>query len=319
MELESKFTLPQTMIEYNNFASFLKEQNKPDEKEDNLIQQLFGIESSQINMSMFFVPKNINQHYLKFDIPETWEGIHGSETGQYEINKAFEKLRRLSSGGKNIYPLEVDIFRAFKLCKRTNLKVVILGQDPYPDFDQKLNLPTACGLAFSGRKNGKTPGSLENIFTEIRNTFLGIPLNHYDLTSWAEQGVLLLNTCLTVNHGDPESHINERVWNFFIDYLLKTLSEEHPGLIFCLWGSKAKAYANGSGAVISKKRTYVLESGHPSTRNSSGPQFIGNGHFAQIYNIIEHLNKEIDKKNIELIKNQKEPLPHKEQINWALV
>lgn len=318
---EQNFTLPCTLTEYPTFKSFLDDQEKVEIKEDDLIGKLFGLnlENSNINLSMFIMPQEVQvQRYVNYQVPQTWENIFNSEIGSYEINRAFKKLQSIAAKGYNIFPLEEDIFRAFHLCKQDNLKVVILGQDPYHDFDQALSLPTACGLSFSGRRDGKKPGSLNNIFKEIDNTFPGIPLQHSDLSSWAEQGVLLLNTCLTVNQSSPESHIKEKVWNFFTEYVIKTISDEIPGVIFCLWGAKAKAYGIGSKAIIGRK-SVILESGHPSNLNSSVHKFVGNNHFAYIYYEIERQNTEIYEKNIILQQQQKPLLKFKEQINWSLI
>lgn len=318
-----KFVYPTPMQQYNSLQSFLSVQPTVENREEQLMKQIFGMnmQISNLNMNMFTSSIPNNSYYLSsFVCPETWEGIFNSEIGSYELNKAFEKLRRIGQLGNTIYPLENEIFRAFQLCKRTNLKVVILGQDPYPGFDDIVGLPMANGLSFSGRKGGKKPSSLNNVFKEISRTFEGIPLNHYDLTSWAEQGVLLLNTCLTVNHGSPESHIKEKVWNYFIEYVIKTISEENPGVIFCLWGAKAKAYANGNNPPINRKKSIVLEAGHPSNLNSgAATKFAENNHFAYIYQIIDQQNQQIYAKNLELQRENKPLLPYKQQINWILI
>lgn len=315
---QSQFYLPSTMVQYSSFRSFLDEQPTVQSKEELYMQQLLGMQLtiSNINMSMFTVSnKSLFQNW---NTPRTWEGIFDSEIGRYEIARAFQKLQSISNQGYTIYPLENEIFRAFELCPRDKIKVVILGQDPYPSMDDIVNLPMACGLSFSGRKGGKKPGSLDNVFTEIRRTFPGIHLDHYDLTSWCTQGVLLLNSSLTVNHGDPNSHAKEKVWNYFIEYVIKTISEENHGVIFCLWGGSAKAYNSGSTKIITSK-SIVLECGHPSSRNMSASKFSENNHFAYIYYYIEKYNQEIQKKNIELQAQSKPLLPFKEQINWTLV
>ena len=317
---QSQFYLPSTMVQYSSFGSFLSEQPTVQSKEELYMQQLLGTQltMSNINMSMFTVSISAKTLYQTWNIPKTWEGIFNSEIGRYEISRAFQKLQTIANQGYTIYPLENEIFRAFELCPRNKLKVVILAQDPYPSFDEIVNLPMACGLSFSGRKGGKKPKSLDTVFTEIRRTFPGIHLDHFDLTSWAQQGVLLLNTCLTVNHGDPESHIKERIWNYFIEYVIKTICEEQPGIIFCLWGAKAKAYNSGTTKIITSK-SIVLEAGHPSGMNTSASKFAENNHFAYIWHIINQQNEQIQKKNVELQEQGKELLPYKEQINWTLV
>lgn len=318
---ESKFELPCTLIEHSSFLSFLELQPKHVDKNQLILEKLLGSKTavSVLNSAMFTITQR--PKYETWKVPETWEGIFNSERGIIELTKSFEKLRVISSQGNTIYPLEQDIFRAFELCKRTNLKVVIIGQDPYPGFDDIVGLPMANGQSFSGRKGGKKPGSLNNVFTEIRRTFPDIPLNHYDLTSWGEQGVLMLNTCLTVNHGDPKSHIKERVWKYFTDYVIKTISDENPGVIFCLWGAEAKLYANGNTSIISRNKSVVLECGHPSNLNSSSSsKFAENNHFALIYYVINQRNEEIHKKNLKLQElGETTFLPYISQINWALI
>lgn len=320
-ETNCEFVLPSTMVTNQLFSDYLAQQPYLQCKNDYYLEQLLGskIAVSTLNASMLCMTNTSS--FTTWKVPETWEGIFNSEIGRYEIGRAFQKLQMIAHQGYTIFPHENEIFRAFELCKRNNLKVVIIGQDPYPKMDSIVGLPMANGLSFSGRKNGEKPSSLSNIFKEISTTYPGIPLEHYDLTSWAEQGVLLLNTCLTVNQGSPESHMKGefKVWNYFIDYVIKTISEENPGIIFCLWGAKAKALANGSSSIISKNKSIVLEAGHPSNLNSSTHKFLGNGHFAMIYYIIQKQNEDIERKNIENEKEGKHLLPYKQQINWALV
>ena len=310
----NQFYLPSTMIQYSSFTSFLDEQPIVQSKEELYMQELLGTQLtiSSLNMNMFNV--TTKQLYQNWKIPETWEGIFNSEIGKYEITKAFQKLQSLSNLNYVIYPLQHEIFRSFELCPRNKLKIVILGQDPHSSFDNDLNLPMACGLSFSGRKGGKKSKSLDAIFTEIKRTFSGIHLDHYDLSSWCSQGVLLLNMCLTVNHGDSGSHIKEKIWNYFIEYVIKTISEENNGIIFLLWGNSSKLYNNGSTKIITSK-SIVLESGHPNVTNS----FAENNHFAYIWQIIENQNEQIQKKNIELQTQGKPLLEYKEQINWTLI
>lgn len=307
------FNLPSTMIQYSTFREYLEsgEHKKPEEID--LIANLMAnsMQSMSLNMSLFStvdIPK-----FTKWKVPETWEHIFNSDIGIFELNRAYSKLRDIASRGNIIFPYENEIFRAFELCKWNKLKVVILGQDPYPKFDSIVNLPMACGLSFSGRKGGMKPGSLANVFTEIERTFSGMPLNHYDLTSWAEQGVLLLNTCLTINQGVPESHIKQKVWDDFIDYVIKTINDEKQGVIFLLWGNKAKSYTR----LLSSKKSFILEAGHPSNMNSSTHKFAENNHFAYIWHIINNRNQEIYNKNQTLPPDQH--IPYEEQINWSLL
>ena len=135
-----------------------------------------------------------------------------------------------------VYPPKDLIFNAFKVTSWDNLKIVVIGQDPYP------NIGEAMGLSFSVPKNIKTPKSLINIYKclnkdeKIKN--FKIP-NHGDLTKWAEQGVFLLNATLTVVHKEANSHQKTSGWSNFTDYVIKTISEKKKNIVFLLWGKFA--------------------------------------------------------------------------------
>lgn len=154
---------------------------------------------------------------------------------------------------KSIYPPAKEIFKAFDACPFDGVKVVILGQDPYHGANQ------ANGLCFSVRPGIPMPPSLVNIFKE-RKADLGksMPPNG-DLTFWAEQGVLLLNATLTVAAKSPGSH-QKKGWEEFTDAVIQKLSEEKENIVFILWG----AYAQKKGAMIDRKKHFVIESPHPS-------------------------------------------------------
>ncbi|NCN52398.1 uracil-DNA glycosylase [Candidatus Parcubacteria bacterium] len=169
-----------------------------------------------------------------------------------------------------VYPAPAHIFRAFELCPFENVKVVILGQDPYHGEGQ------ANGLCFAVGEDQKLPPSLKNIFKEIESDF-GKPLANRsgDLARWAEQGVLLLNATLTVRAHLPGSH-QGKGWEQFTDAVVKVLSEKRENLVFLLWGNYAKA----KGAHIDREKHLVLESAHPSPFSAYGG-FFGNTHFSQ--------------------------------------
>lgn len=168
-----------------------------------------------------------------------------------------------------VYPAPKYIFKAFELTPFEEVRVVILGQDPYHGPKQ------AIGLAFAVEEYITVPPSLKNIFKEIEND-LGKPLVHKtgDLTRWAEQGVLLLNATLTVRCGAAGSH-QGRGWELFTDAVIKVLSEEREHLVFMLWGN----YARQKGAHINREKHLVLESAHPSP--FSADRFFGNRHFSK--------------------------------------
>jgi uracil-DNA glycosylase len=170
---------------------------------------------------------------------------------------------------QHIFPPGKEIFRAFDACSFDDLKVVIIGQDPYHGAGQ------ANGLSFSVREGVRIPPSLVNIFKEISND-LGKPLPASgDLGRWAEQGVLLLNATLTVRASLPGSH-QKKGWEEFTDAVIKKVSDEKEHVVFLLWG----AHAQRKGEVIDRSKHLVLMSAHPSPF-SAGRGFFGCRHFSK--------------------------------------
>lgn len=178
-------------------------------------------------------------------------------------------LRDEKAAGKVIYPPGPDIFNAFDHTPFDKVRVVILGQDPYHGPGQ------AHGLSFSVQPGVRVPPSLQNIFKEIEGS-LGIPRPaHGCLTSWADQGVLLLNAVLTVEAGQAGSH-QKKGWEGFTDAAIEALNRERNGLVFMLWGS----HAQKKGQLIDASRHLILRSVHPSPL-SAHRGFLGCGHFAE--------------------------------------
>ena len=168
------------------------------------------------------------------------------------------------------FPLEKDLFNAFELCPFHKVKVVIIGQDPYPGEGQ------AHGLSFSVNDGVPFPPSLQNIFKEINND-LGTPIpTSGNLTRWAQQGVLLLNTILTVCPGGSNSH-KGKGWERFTNVVIKRLNDECEGLVFMLWGVKARK----KGRCIDSNKHLVLTSAHPSPRAVNCGCSFGKKHFSQ--------------------------------------
>ena len=180
------------------------------------------------------------------------------------------------------YPESSEIYKAFKLTPFDKVKVVILGQDPYHGPNQ------ANGLAFSVNRGVKMPPSLKNIFKELRND-LGVTMPaHGDLSKWAKQGVLLLNTCLTVKPGKPNSH-NNVGWQEFIIRTIVELSSRNSNIVWVLWGNKAKEFKK-----FIRNHHFVIESKHPSPF-SANKGFFGSKPFSKINSMLTFLNKsEID-------------------------
>ena len=168
------------------------------------------------------------------------------------------------------YPPENQIFNAFEYCPFDQVKVILLGQDPYHGMGQ------AQGLSFSVPKNIKHPPSLINIFKEIEND-LGNPYpKSGNLERWAKQGILLLNATLTVREGEAGSH-QKKGWETFTNAIIKKLSEEKEGLIFLLWGGFAKQKAK----YINAQKHLILTSGHPSPLSANRGFWFGNKHFSK--------------------------------------
>lgn len=201
-------------------------------------------------------------------INETWKEQLGAEFDKpyFASLVAFVKSEYKNS---TIYPPGKLIFNAFNLCPFDKVKVVILGQDPYHEPGQ------AHGLCFSVMDNVPFPPSLQNIFTEIANDLHKPVPASGNLTSWAEQGVLLLNATLTVRAHLAGSHQNKG-WETFTDDVIKLLSDRKEHLVFILWGG----YAKRKAALIDSSRHLVLTSAHPSPL-SAYRGFFGNGHFSK--------------------------------------
>jgi len=185
-------------------------------------------------------------------IAESWRIRlqHEFEKPYFQILTDFVKSEYQS---QTVYPPGPEIFRAFDWCSIDELKVVILGQDPYHGAGQ------ANGLCFSVRSDVKMPPSLQNIFKEI-HTDLAKPMPaNGNLERWAKQGVLLLNATLTVRASSPGSH-QQKGWELFTDEVIKIISTEKENVVFILWG----AYAQKKGEVIDKNKHLIIKSAHPS-------------------------------------------------------
>jgi uracil-DNA glycosylase len=168
-----------------------------------------------------------------------------------------------------VYPPGKEIFKAFDACDFENVKVVIIGQDPYHGPGQ------ANGLCFSVRDGVRVPPSLVNIFKEIKNDLGKDIPSSGNLERWAQQGVLLLNATLTVKAGTPGSHQNKG-WELFTDAVIRKISDERQHVVFLLWG----AYAQKKGEIIDRNKHFVLMSAHPSPF-SADRGFFGNKHFSK--------------------------------------
>ena len=182
-----------------------------------------------------------------------------------------------------VFPDMYDLFSALKATPYSKVKVVILGQDPYHEPGQ------AHGMAFSVKPGVQIPPSLLNMYKEINLEF-GYPIPKIGyLMKWAEQGVLLLNTVLTVRSGEPNSHQNKG-WEIFTDEIIRQLNARHDGIVFLLWGNNAKKKKE----LITNPQHYILETVHPSPLSASRG-FMGCGHFKKANEfLISNLKSPID-------------------------
>lgn len=202
----------------------------------------------------------------------TWKKILEKEQKQlyYQELIAFVRQERKEH---IVYPPEGQVFTCFNLTPYENVKVVILGQDPYHQPNQ------AMGLAFSVQKEQPLPKSLINIFKELESD-LGIKNTNGDLSHWAQQGVFMMNTLMTVRESEPMSH-QGKGWEIFTDKILESLGEREEPIIFVLWGKKAQDKKH-----FIKSHHYIIESSHPSPL-SAYRNFWGSKPFSRINEILE--------------------------------
>lgn len=200
-------------------------------------------------------------------IDKTWKKVLKSEFQKSYWKELTEFVRSQYLSAK-VYPPAKNIFRAFDLCPLNKVKVVIVGQDPYHGERQ------ANGLSFAVNDGITLPPSLKNIYKEIQNDLGIVPQLSGDLSRWASQGVLMLNSVLTVAAGMPASHKNKG-WEKFTDAAIKTLNKNRQNIVYLLWGK----YAQTKGEVINHEKNLVLISGHPSPYSAN--LFFGNHHFSQ--------------------------------------
>lgn len=205
------------------------------------------------------------------DIPidETWRKALSEEFEKPYFKNLMEFVTSEYATAK-CYPPVHQIFSAFDHCPLPEVRVVIIGQDPYHGYGQ------ANGLCFSVNDGIAFPPSLRNIFEEIR-TDIGRPIpSSGNLERLANQGVLLLNATLTVREGEAGSH-QKKNWETFTDAVIRKISDEKENVVFLLWG----AYAKKKGAVVDKSKHCVLESGHPSPLSANKGHWFGNRHFSK--------------------------------------
>ena len=206
-------------------------------------------------------------------IEKSWKEALAPEFGKPYFAELVTTLHREKAEGRVIFPPGGKIFRAFELTPVDQVKVVILGQDPYHGDGQ------AMGLSFSVPQGVPAPPSLRNIFTEISND-LGIPMSGSpDLEPWARQGVLMLNAILTVRRGEAASHSGIG-WQEFTDAVIRYISDHCEGVVFLLWGN----FARTKKELIDTSKHHVLEAAHPSPLARGA--FFGCRHFSKTNEIL---------------------------------
>ncbi|EGA69958.1 uracil-DNA glycosylase [Vibrio sinaloensis DSM 21326] len=205
----------------------------------------------------------------------TWHDVIGVEKQQAYFQQTLEFVEAERASGKVIFPPAKDVFNAFRATEFNDVKVVIIGQDPYHGPNQ------AHGLCFSVLPGVKTPPSLANMYKELAQDIEGFQIpSHGYLQSWAEQGVLLLNTVLTVEQGKAHSHAKSG-WETFTDKVIEAVNQHQSGVVFLLWG----AHAQKKGRFIDRDKHHVLAGPHPSPL-SAHRGFFGCRHFSQANQIL---------------------------------
>jgi uracil-DNA glycosylase len=223
---------------------------------------------------------------MQVKIEDSWKEVLRDEFKKPYFKQIVEHIKTEKEQGKTIYPPGSLIFNAFKHTPVDKVKVVILGQDPYHGPGQ------AMGLSFSVPRGVQPPPSLVNIFKELSDD-VGIPIpKHGDLTSWADQGVMLLNASLTVRKAEPMSH-SKIGWHIFTNCVISKISELKDNVVFLLWGK----FAQEKKELIDTKTHHILKAAHPSPLSANNG-FLGCKHFS--------------KTNTYLMKQGLDP------INWAL-
>ncbi len=209
---------------------------------------------------------------------ESWKQALAAEFEQPYFQSLISFVKAEKRAGKTIYPPGSLIFNAFDTTPFDQVKVVILGQDPY------INLGEAMGLSFSVPKGVRIPPSLRNIYKELASDLNISPAQHGDLTHWAQQGVFLLNAVLTVEHKKSRSH-QKKGWETFTDAVIRAISNQRDGVVFMLWGN----FARNKRVLIDSAKHLILEAAHPSPL--AGGAYFGSRHFSQANTFLESKGK----------------------------
>lgn len=215
---------------------------------------------------------------IKFN--NDWDGVL-APLFESENYKNIRNFLKTEYSEQVVYPNMYDIFNCFKITSFSDVKAVILGQDPYHGYGQ------AHGLCFSVQEGVTPPPSLKNIFKELKSDLnINAPLNSGNLTKWAKSGVLLLNTVLTVREGKPNSH-KDCGWQQFTDGVISLLNERESPIVFILWGGNARSKKK----LINQNKHFIIESAHPSPLSAYNG-FFGSKPFSKTNEILKSINIE---------------------------
>lgn len=214
-------------------------------------------------------------------LEKSWHNALKEEIQKPYIRKLKKFLEEEKEAGRTIFPPEEEVFNAFRQTPYSQVKVVLMGQDPYHGPDQ------AEGLCFSVKKGITPPPSLKNIYKEMEQD-LGIPpATHGSLMNWAQQGVLMLNATLTVRRGEPKSHFGQG-WELFTDAVIQKLCERKDPLVFILWGRSAKDKCETILNTMDHPHA-ILTAAHPSPYSAT--QFFGCRHFSKTNELLKKWGK----------------------------
>lgn len=221
----------------------------------------------------------------RIQIIDAWKTLLKDEFNKPYFLQIKEKYIQAKKEGQIIFPPAKLTFNALNLTPPQNLKIVILGQDPYHGsiFSQGREIPQAMGLSFSVPRGVPIPPSLKNIYQELAQSTGFIPPNHGDLSLWAQRGVLLLNAIFSVQKGLAASHQNFG-WEEFSDAIIRVISQNLEGIVFMLWGN----YAKKKASLIDPSRHAIITAPHPSPLARG---FVGSGVFVQANTALKHYNK----------------------------
>ena len=248
---------------------------------------------SNVNLEKYLTLEYTKENMLD-GVKKSWKKFIKKEMEKEYFEDIFQKIKKDQNNGKLIFPFPNKVFETLKYTKRSDLKCVIIGQDPYINYQEigEKIVPQAMGLSFSVPKSVKVPPSLKNIYKELDESIdnFNMPM-HGDLSRWVKvENVILLNAALTVVEGRSNSH--KKVWGQFTDNLIKYISDKCDNVIFLLWGNFAKSKA----LLIDINKHKIISSVHPSPLSSrynckgTSMSFFGHDQFNKVNNYLENMN-----------------------------